>query len=124
MKEIRISELHNKGYSRSSELETHYGKRWYRVSLPFMIPFALCILLVLLQWIPFFIGFALGIVLFGLGVFFQFREYKRPVYSLETGKELVAYSNTELEAGIDREVVYVCHDTKTYFSRIWVESTT
>lgn len=119
MKEITISELVSKGYTEDRLAKKRFDRKiWLRL-LPFIAIFCASGILALMHKVPFNLGFIAGVGS-SLGILaVLFVAYRSPVLSRHTDKPMVQYRNVQPGSRVSLETVYVCPESKTYFTRAW-----
>ena len=123
MNKISIAQLIQDGYAEDPVGRRKFERPYLLFFAPWVITFIASLLLLfceLIQPITATIIMATSLVLLGLGALTMYRAHPR---SRHTGKPLMKFNNTKPQWPTLSEIIYVCPDSKTYFTRSFGEKT-
>ena len=123
MNQISIAQLIQDGYAEDPVGRRKFERPYLLFFAPWVITFITSMLLLfceLLHPITAAIIMATSLIMLGLGALTMYRACPR---SRHTGKPLMKVRNTKPQSPILSEIIYVCPDSKTFFTRSFGEKT-
>ena len=123
MERITITELQERGYTLDYQAQKSFENKWGFWCVPLALAVIFSLMGGIWDWIPYGLGWILAAAsLFSLWGVMAYAG-KAPVVSRHSGKVMKKYENAHPDDKVVHEVVCVCKESKTYFTRVWsVES--
>jgi hypothetical protein len=130
LRAIATSELIAQGYTEDGVAKAMFARMLKRRTTPLLILAVLCAivvpgLLVLFsvgpEWLP-PVLMVFGFICVLSSFLVSSIMYRCPVLSRHTGKPLIKYRNLTPGMSVRISTIYVCPDSKTYFTQTWRET--